>query len=61
MAETSISVCWALGRYSGIGEVLVSQEEIGSSTLCVCVCVYVQSGSLMVELNGGVSSRGHHQ
>lgn len=27
----------------------------------VCVCVYVQSGSLMVELNGGVSSRGHHQ
>lgn len=27
----------------------------------VCVCVYVQSGSLLVELNGGVSSRGHHQ
>lgn len=43
MAETSISVCWALGRYSGIGEVLVSQEEIGSSMVCVCVFMYRQA------------------
>ena len=65
MAETSISVCWALGRYSGIGEVLVSQEEIGSS-MCLCTvrltnggikwwCVIPGAPSVVRNLNSRVA------
>lgn len=36
--------------------------EIGAACyVCVYVCAYVQAGSLMVVLNGGVSLWGHHQ
>lgn len=60
---TNTSVCWALGRCSGIGEIPVSQEETGEQCApCVCVYICLCTGRLTNGgISGTVSSWGHHQ
>lgn len=61
--QEAASLCVGLcGGTVGLGRSWCPRRRLGAVCyVCVYVCAYVQAGSLMVVLNGGVSSWGHHQ